>query len=260
MNRPTALITGASSGIGLDLARMFAANGHDLVLVARSEGKLQELAVELEKRHEITAHVAACDLARPDAAKQLVEEVKERGIEIDVLVNNAGFGLKGPFAENDLQRELDMIQVNVIALTALTKLLLEPMLARRRGRILNVSSTAAFVSGPFMAIYYATKAYVLSFSEALADELRDSGVTVTVLCPGPTATAFADVAGMTQSRLFTMMRPMASARVASAAYRGLMSGKRLVLPGAFNKALIQSLRVSPRRVVTTVARKFQESR
>lgn len=260
MNRPTALVTGASNGIGLDLARIFAANGHDLVLVARSEGKLQEIAVELEKRNQITAHVVACDLSGSTAARDLVKELDDRGIAVDVLVNNAGFGLSGPFAENELERELDMIRVNVVALTALTKLLLKPMLARKRGRILNVASTAAFQPGPLMAVYYATKAYVLSFSEAIADELRGSGVTVTTLCPGPTATGFAEVARMSQSRLFTMMRPMSSTRVARAGYRGLMSGKHLVIPGALNKALVQSERVSPRRVVTILARKFQENR
>ena len=260
MTRPVALVTGASSGIGLDLAKTFAQHGHDLVLVARSEGKLQELAVELEKRNDITAHVVACDLARAGAAAELVRELQQRAIDVDVLVNNAGYGLAGAFAENDLQRELDMIQVNLVALTALTKLLLQPMLARKRGRILNVASTAAFQAGPLMAVYYATKAYVLSFTEAIADELRDSGVTVTALCPGPTATGFADVAKMTQSRLFTMMRPMSSASVARAGYRGLMAGKRLVIPGAKNKLLVQSLRISPRRAVTALVRKFQENR
>ena len=260
MGKETALVTGASSGIGLELATTFAQHGHDLVLVARNEGKLQEIAVELEKRNDITAHVIACDLSKPNAAADLVRELKERAIEVDVLVNNAGYGLSGAFVETDLQRELDMIQVNIVALTALTKLLLAPMIARRSGRILNVASTAAFQPGPLMAVYYATKAYVLSFTEAIADELRDSGVTVTALCPGPTATGFAGAAGMTHSRLFTMMRPMSSRRVANAAYRGLMSGRRLVIPGAKNKLLVQSLRVSPRRAVTTLVRKFQESR
>jgi len=260
MTRQTALVTGASSGIGLDLATTFAQHGHDLVLVARSEGKLQELAVELEKRNDITAHVVAWDLSAPNAAAELVRELKSRSIEVDVLVNNAGYGVAGAFIETDMQRELDMIQVNIVALTQLTKLLLPPMIARKRGRILNVASTAAFQPGPLMAVYYATKAYVLSFSEAIADELRDTGVTVTTLCPGPTATEFASVAQMTHSRLFTMMRPMSSQRVASAGYRGLMAGRRLVIPGATNKLLVQSLRVSPRRAVTTLVRKFQENR
>ena len=259
MNRPTALVTGASSGIGLDLSRELAKNGHDVVLAARTAAKLQEVAGELQKSG-VTAHVIASDLSRPNAAEDIVSELRRRNIEIDVLVNNAGYGLTGPFAENDLQRELAMIQVNIVALTHLTKLLLRPMVARRRGRILNVASTAAFQAGPLMAVYYATKAYVLSFSEAIADELRNSGVTVTALCPGPTQTGFAEVAKMTESRLFTMMRPMSSADVARAGYRGMMSGKRLVIPGAKNKMLVQSLRVSPRRTVTALVRKFQEKR
>lgn len=258
--KQTALVTGASSGIGLDLARELAQHGYDLVLVARSEGKLQEIAVEFEKRNGITAHVAACDLARPDAAASLVDQLKQRAIDVDVLVNNAGFGFSAPFIEIDVRRDLEMIQVNIVALTQLTKLLLGPMVERKRGRILNVASTAGFQPGPLMAVYYATKAYVLSFTEAIADELRDSGVTVTALCPGPTATGFVEVSNMTNSRLFKMMKPMSPARVARAGYRGLMAGRRVVIPGAKNKLLVQSLRVSPRRVVTTVVRKFQESR
>ena len=259
MNRPTALVTGASSGIGLDLARELAKNGHDVVLVARTASRLQGVAAELQKSG-VTAQVIAADLSRPSEAEEIVSELKRRNLDIEVLVNNAGYGLTGPFAENDLQRELGMIQVNIVALTHLTKLLLRPMVARRRGRILNVASTAAFQPGPLMAVYYATKAYVLSFSEALADELRNSGVTVTTLCPGPTRTGFAEIAKMTESRLFTMMRPMSSEDVARTGYRGMMSGKRLVIPGAKNKLLVQSLRVSPRRTVTALVRKFQESR
>jgi short-subunit dehydrogenase len=260
MTRQTALVTGASSGIGLDLARVLAEDGYDLVLVARGEARLRELAETLAKRHGITAHVIVADLARPHAAVSIAGELKQRKIDIDILVNNAGFGLTGRFVETDLQKELDMIQVNVVALTELTKLLLIPMVARKRGRILNVASTAAFQPGPLMAVYYASKAYVLSFSEAIADELRDSGVTVTALCPGPTDTGFADVAQMTETRLFTMMRPMSSKRVALAGYRGMMAGRRIVIPGAKNKMLVQSLRVSPRRMITTFVRKFQEKR
>jgi uncharacterized protein len=259
MNRPTALVTGASSGIGLDLSRVLAKNGYDLVLVARTASKLQDAANELQKSG-VSAGVIASDLSRPSAAAEIVAELTLRNIEIEVLVNNAGYGLTGPFVDNDLQREVDMIQVNVVALTQLTKLLLRPMVARKRGRILNVASTAAFQPGPLMAVYYATKAYVLSFSEAIAEELRNSGVTVTALCPGPTQTGFAEIANMTQTRLFTMMRPMSSAAVARAGYRGMMSGKRIVIPGAKNKMLVQSLRVSPRRTVTTLVRKFQEDR
>src|SRR3954454_19879646 len=253
----TALITGASSGIGLDLARLFARDGNDVVLVARSEGKLRELAAELERDFGVKAHVIVADLARPDAPRQLVDALP---VDVDVLVNNAGFGVTGPFVETDLAKELEMIQVNIVALTELTKLLLAPMVARRRGRVLNVASTAAFQPGPLMAVYYATKAYVLSFSEAIADELRDSGVTVTALCPGPTATGFAAVADMTSSRLFNVAKPMSSAEVARVWDRGLKRGRRVVIPDIKNKLLTQSFRISPRRVVTTIVRKLQESR
>lgn len=255
--KETALITGASSGIGLDLARLFAKDGHDVVLVARSEGKLREIAVGLERDFGVTAHVIVADLAKPDAPQRLVAELP---VDVDVLVNNAGFGVAGPFVETDLAKELEMIQVNVVALTHLTKLLLPLMIARRRGRVLNVASTAAFQPGPLMAVYYATKAYVLSFSEAIADELRDSGVTVTALCPGPTETGFAAVADMTTTRLFNLARPMSSAEVARAGYAGMKRGRRIVIPGLKNKLLTQSIRVSPRRMVTTIVRKLQESR
>ncbi|HEY2323597.1 MAG TPA: SDR family oxidoreductase [Thermoanaerobaculia bacterium] len=250
----TALITGASSGIGLELARLFAADKWDVALVARSEGKLTELATELQNAHGITARVIAADLAKPDASAKIMEALQ--GVEIEALVNNAGFGLGGEFAGTDLNAELEMIQVNVTALTHLTKLVLPAMVARHRGAILNVASTAAFQPGPLMAVYYATKAYVLSFSEAIADELRNSGVTVTALCPGPTETGFAAVAGTGSSNLFTMMRPADSKSVARAGYEGMKSGKRVVIPGAKNKLLAQSIRVSPRRLVTTIVRKM----
>ena len=255
--KETALITGASSGIGLDLARLFAKDGYDVVLVARSEGKLRELAAELEREFKVKAHVVVADLAKPDAPRQLVDALS---VDVDVLVNNAGFGVTGPFAETDLAKELEMIAVNVVALTQLTKLLLRPMVARRRGRILNVASTAAFQPGPLMAVYYATKAYVLSFSEAIADELRDSGVTVTALCPGPTETGFAAVADMSATRLFNIAKPMSSIDVARAGLEGMKRGRRVVIPGVKNKLLTQSVRVSPRRMVTTIVRKLQESR
>ncbi len=259
MNRETALITGASGGIGLDLARVFAHNHHDVVLVARTRARLEETALEL-RESGVAAHVIVSDLSRPGAAAELVAELKARSIDIGIVVNNAGFGQAGPFADTDLQREVEMIQVNIVALTELTKLLLAPMIARKRGRVLNVASTAAFQAGPLMAVYYATKAYVLSFSEAIGDELRDSGVTVTALCPGPTRTGFAEVANMTQSRLFTMMRPMSSRKVAEIGYRGTMSGRRIVIPGLKNRMLVQSLRISPRKAVTALVRRFQENR
>ncbi|HEX3584272.1 MAG TPA: SDR family oxidoreductase [Thermoanaerobaculia bacterium] len=250
----TALITGASSGIGLELARLFAADKWDVALVARSEGKLNELAAELQRAHGIKPRVIAADLAKPDAPAQIIEALK--GVEIDALVNNAGFGVGGEFAKTDLDAELEMIQVNVTAVTHLTKLVLPGMIARRRGAILNVASTAAFQPGPLMAVYYATKAYVLSFSEAIADELRNSGVTVTALCPGPTDTGFAAAAKTESTMLFTMMRPSDAKSVAQAGYAAMKSGKRIIIPGAKNKLLAQSIRVSPRRLVTAIVRKM----
>jgi short-subunit dehydrogenase len=248
--RQTALITGASSGIGAELARLFARDGYDLVLVARGEAKLRELGVP--------ATILAVDLADPAASQRVVDELRKRSIDVDVLVNNAGVGVAGPFLETDLQKELAMIQLNIVALTQLTKLLLPPMAARRRGRILNVASTAAFQPGPLMAVYYATKAYVLSFSEAIAEELRDSGVTVTALCPGPTETGFAAAANVGATRLFSMATPASSQAVAAAGYEAMKRGRRVVIPGIRNKLLAQSIRISPRRMVTTIVRKMQE--
>jgi uncharacterized protein len=250
-SRKTALITGASSGIGMDFARLLSREGYELFLVARSEAKLRALASELGN-----AKVIVSDLVFPDAPQRIFDVSGG----VDVLVNNAGFGVSGPFTETDLRKELEMIQVNVTALTHLTRLFLPPMLARKSGHILNLASTAAFLPGPLMAVYYATKAYVLSFSEAIADELRGTGVTVTALCPGPTATGFAEVAGMESSRLFSLIRPMRSEAVARYGLRAMRHGKRVAIPGIANKLSTQSIRVSPRRLVTTIVRKLQESR
>lgn len=254
----TAMITGASSGIGADLARLFARDGYDVVLVARRRERLEKLGAKLAEEHRIEVHILAVDLATPHAARDVVEAVRELGLEIDVLVNNAGFGSSGPFVDADIATVLEMIQVNLVALTELTRLVVESMVERRTGRILNLASTAAFQPGPLMAVYYATKAYVLSFSEAIAEELRQSGVTVTALCPGPTETEFADVAHVESSRLFRMAAPMSSMKVARAGYAALQRGRRVVIPGLRNWMLAQSVRVSPRRVVTTIVRKLQE--
>src|SRR5712692_6004686 len=183
----TALITGASGGIGYELAKLFARDSYNLVLVARSADKLAQLAAELEKAYQIRATVVAVDLAQPDGPEQVFAATQKAAIEVDVLVNNAGFGQFGFYVETDLQEELQQIQLNIASLTHLTKLYVRPMVERRHGRILNVASTAAFQPGPLMAVYYATKAYVLSFSAALSNELQGTGVSVTALCPGPTA-------------------------------------------------------------------------
>ncbi len=250
----TALITGASGGIGYELARLFARDGVGLVLVARNGQRLATVASELRSLGAPSVEVIVADLARVDAVPGLVRELSERHVEVDVLVNNAGYGLSGSFATTDEATELGMIQLNVGALTALTKGVLPGMLARGRGRILNVASTAGFQPGPFVAVYSATKAYVVSFSEALAEELAGTGITVTTLCPGPTATGFAARANMQRSRLFRLGTTMTPAAVAAAGYSGLKRGRRLVVPGLINKIQLQSLRISPRPLVLKIAR------
>ena len=255
----TALVTGASGGIGEELARLFAADGHDLVLVARSRDKLARLAEELEGKHGVSANVLPADLARAQSPQEIFEETEGAGLRVDALVNNAGFGSYGLFAETDLKQELEMLQVNVVALTHLTKLFLPAMLARRRGYVMNVASTAAFQPGPLMAVYYASKAYVLSFSEALSNECEGTGVRVSALCPGPTETGFVAAAGMGDSKLFD--RAVMDARtVAEAGYRGLLDGKAVVIPGFRNNLLARSIGFFPRGLVTKVVRGIQEKR
>lgn len=248
VDRLTALITGASSGIGRDLAREFAADGFDVVLVARQEGQLQQLADELTRAHRVSARVMPADLAQAGASRRLCEELERAGASIDVVVNNAGFGLQGAFAQHDPQRITDMIQVNVTALTELTRRLLPGMLARNRGGILNVGSTAGFQPGPFMAVYYATKAYVLSFTEAIAEEVAGTALRVSCLSPGPTATGFADAAHMTGTRLFKRGK-MTSADVARMGYEGWKRGRVIVVPGMTNRIGAAVVRLSPRPLV-----------
>jgi hypothetical protein len=254
----TALVTGASGGLGAHFARLFAQDGHDMVLVARRRDKLDQLATELTEAHGIHSTVIAADLTDPKAPLHLHEDVLRAGIELEFLVNNAGFGTNGAFAELDLARELDLIELNVEALTHLTGLVLPAMVARHRGRILNVGSTAGFVPGPFMATYYASKAYVLNFTEALAHELRGTGVTATVLCPGPTATEFAQVAGNKETVLFK--GPTADpASVALYGYRSMLSGKTIAIPGLTNRLSVESLRVSPRSVARGIAGRLNKT-
>jgi uncharacterized protein len=252
-DRQTALITGASSGIGSELARLFANSGYDLVLVARNEQRLNALAVELAQRFGIDVTVLAKDLSAPAAAEEILAELRHRALHIDILVNNAGFGAYGPFHETGLEKELQLIQVNITSLTQLTKLLLPGMLKRNSGRILNIGSTASFSPSPFVAVYGASKAYVLSFSEALAEELKGTGVTVTVLCPGSTETEFAERARMTDSRIF-QGRLMSAGEVAEIGFRALMEGKTTVIPGRANKLLVFSQRFTPRKLVAGISR------
>ena len=253
----TALITGASGGIGYELALHFARDRFDCILVARSRDKLDELAARLESEFRVKTLVVARDLSKPTAVDEIYEEVSAASMSIDVLVNNAGFPVYGRFVDTDWQTELDMLQVNVVALTALTKLFVRGMVERRNGRILNLASTAAFVPGPLMAVYYASKAYVLSFSQALANELQGTGVTVTALAPGPTRTGFQKRGVMEDSRL--VRGQIADAKsVAAAGYRGMMRGKTIVIPGFSNKLIPWVARVSPRGAVTRVVRRMQE--
>jgi short-subunit dehydrogenase len=258
-DRKTALITGASFGIGLELSRIFARYNHNLVLVARSADKLRQLASELEKAHGTRSLMLAVDLTDPGSATYVLDQTTRAGVVVDVLVNNAGFGQYGLFAESDLEECLRQIQLNVTTLTHLTRLYLPGMIGRGSGRILNVASTAAFQAGPLMAVYYATKAYVLHFSEAIANELKGSGVTVTCLCPGLTTTEFHKRANMTNSRLLPF-GAMTARAVAEDGYRALMSGKPVAISGFKNWLLAQSVRFSPRQMVTAVARKLQEGR
>ena len=249
-----ALITGASSGIGLELARVFAKNGIDVILAARSEDKLKALAKELTDHYGIKAEGMASDLSVQGAAQVLYDQVKKKGWVIDYLVNNAGFGTSGAFAQSDWAQEAAMLNVNMVALTHLTRLFLPDLRAQKRGRILNVASTAAFQPGPFMAGYFATKAYVLSFSEALAEELSGTGVTVTALCPGPTQSGFQDRANLGGSRLFSYRTLPTSAAVAQFGYRAMQKGKRVAIHGLWNKMLVQANRGAPRRLSTAIAR------
>jgi short-subunit dehydrogenase len=258
----TALVTGASGGIGEELARRFAAGGYDVALVARDEARLHAVAAELA-RHGGRTHVLAADLTDPAAPAELQRRLDEAGVAVDVLVNNAGFGLMGPFvhtggeAATDGARELEMIALNVTALTHLSKRFLPGMVARGRGGVLNVASTAAFQPGPNMAVYYATKAFVVSLGEALRIELEGTGVHVSTLCPGPTATAFADAARMDGSRLFTGGGVMDAATVARIGYRGFHAGRGIVITGTRNKVMAHGTRLVTRGFAARMAKMAQ---
>jgi hypothetical protein len=252
MTSRNALVTGASAGLGVEFAKLLAQDGHNLVLTARNQDRLQRLADELQQEHSIRAQVFARDLSQPGAAPALVEALDQAGLTIDILVNNAGFGHSGKYHENPAEQEFALLQVNVVALAQLTRLLLPGMVARGWGRVLNVASTAAFQPGPHMAGYFASKAYVLSLSESLAYELKDTGVSVTVLCPGPTQTEFTERAGIKESLLFRLSAQSAE-KVAEIGYQAMLKGEAVVIPGLHNWALAQSMRFVPRGVARAVA-------
>jgi len=255
----TALITGASTGIGYELARIFAARGYHLVVVARDEQKLGALAELVTRQHGTKVAVIPQDLSSPSAAEQVAQALARHGLAVDVLVNNAGIGLYGEFARGDWAAQQQLLQLNIMTLAHLTRLLLPSMIERRQGKILNIASTAAFQPGPLMALYYASKAFVLSFSEAIANELAGTGVTVTALCPGPTTTEFQRKAGVEHTRLMSG-RIMDARHVAQAGFDGLMAGKAIVVPGFRNRLLVWLVRLMPRSFVVRVVRGIQEER
>ncbi|WP_165145281.1 SDR family oxidoreductase [Marinitoga sp. 38H-ov] len=252
------LITGASGGIGLELARIFAKNGHNLVLVARSFDKLQKIKEDLENKYNIKVEAIKKDLSISNSPKELYNEIKEKKIFVNILVNNAGYATFGKFYNLNIEKELNMIQLNVVTLVHLTKLFLDDMIKNNEGKILNVASTAAFQPGPLMANYYASKAYVLSFSEALNEELKDMNISVSALCPGATSTDFVKRANMEKSRLFHTLKPMRADKVAEIAYYGLMKKKQVIIPGFRNKILAFSIRFTPRKIVPKMVMNIQK--
>ncbi|MEO8606903.1 MAG: SDR family oxidoreductase [Chloroflexota bacterium] len=256
--KQTVLVTGASSGIGLELAKVFAREGYNLIVVARSSDKLIALAAQLATQYGTQTKVIVKDLSATSAPDELFNEIQASGIQVDVLVNNAGFATYGRFSEVDLQQQLQMMQLNMVTLTHLTRLFLALMIERHSGKILNVASTAGFQPGPLMAVYCATKAYVLSFSESIAEEVRGTGVTVSALCPGGTASGFQERAAMQDSKFIQsgLMKPN---QVAEAGYQGLMAAMTINIPGFTNKVLASMHRFLPRRLVARLAMSALES-
>lgn len=254
--KKTALVTGASGGIGLELARIFAAHGHNVIIVARSKDKLQQLQTELKGKN-VDVHLFVADLSNMQEVEALHAFVKQHNLQVDYLVNNAGFGEFGMFYETDWNKEAMMIDLNVKSLTYMTKLFLKDMLQRKQGRIMNVASTAAFVPGPTMAVYYATKAFVLSFSEAIANELENTGITVTALCPGATESGFQKAASLEESKLVKGKKLPTSAEVAQYGYDAIMNGTVVAIHGMKNKLLATSIRFTPRALVRKIVRSLQ---
>ncbi|MGE5086695.1 MAG: SDR family NAD(P)-dependent oxidoreductase [Bacillota bacterium] len=254
------LITGASSGIGYEFAKVFAERGHHLILVARSRDVLEKLAEELHKAFKVTVQVVVADLSLDEECLKVYRTCQENEWAVENLVNNAGLGDNEAFVDSDWKKQEQQIHLNVSALVRLTHLFLPAIVKQRRGGVLNVASTAAFQAGPFMAVYYATKAFVLSFSEALSEELRGTGVTVTALCPGPTESKFQKVAGLDDAKLFEVLHIPTSRVVAEYGYKSFRLGKRVAIHGLMNKLGVQLLRISPRFLVVRIVRLLQEGR
>lgn len=248
--RKTALITGASSGIGYELSKVFAKNGYNLVLVSRNMGKLNTVSEEIEKQHDVQVKVIPKDLRKSASPQEIYDEVAADSINIDVLVNNAGIETCGKLTETRTEKHMDLIQLNITSLTMLCKLFGADMVKKGSGRILNVASTAAFQAGPLMSTYYASKAYVLLFSEAIKNELKKDNVAVTVLCPGPTQTEMLKRIG---TKLDRSPYKMSAAKVAEIGFSGLLKGKTIVIPGLINKLLAFSVRLVPRKIATYLA-------
>ncbi len=254
----TILLTGASGGIGYAMARVFAEKGYNLVLVARRKEPMEMLADEVNKKYGIETSIVIQDLAQEGAGKKLYEAIDHMGIHPDILINNAGFADYGKFVERGWEKVRDMIMVNILALTEITRMFAADMVRRGSGKILNVASTAAFQPGPLMAVYFASKAYVLSFSEAISNELKGTGVTVTALCPGPTQSGFVERAEMSSSKMFRVIKPVSSEKVARYAYHALMAGKVVAIPGLLNKMSAMSSRFFPRSIVRYFMRKISD--
>lgn len=251
--RRTALITGASNGLGVEFAKIHAAKGDNLVLVARGKDKMNLLKAEIEKRHDVSVYVIGRDLSETGAPKTIYNELKTQKIKIDYLINNAGFGDFGPYEKSNWEKQLEMINLNITAVAYFTRLFLPDMIKNGYGRILNVASTASFQPGPTMSVYFATKAFVLSFSEAIANEVKGTGVTVTALCPGATATGFKTAASLDNSNLFKGSIAT-SKSVAEYGYNSMMKGKTVVIHGLINKLMAFSVRFAPRNIVTAIAK------
>ena len=255
----TALITGASSGIGKELARIHAEKGGDLVIVARRQEKLNELKTQLEKQHGVQVITVAKDLSLPNAPKEVFQEVQEQNIQVDYLINNAGFGLRGKFHELSWERQLQMIQLNMVALTELMYLFLPAMVARNSGKVLNTSSTASYMPGPLQAIYFATKSYVTFLSNAVAEELADTKISVTCLMPGATETEFAKTSGMDKTGLFE--KTVTARSVAEDGYNAMIAGKLDIVSGLTfgQKMMMRAISFTPKRTMLKQVRQMQET-